>query len=238
MPVRLYWPHDASASSDAAANAPSAANVARVRAAFDDEFLYLAVEVPAAEPLKRERTVEPTGTAGGNPWGPEAIQFALGTADGDEVEHVLSLVPTAAEPVVVRLHRPGMALRNPLPGLPIEGWGEVPGSRVAITWRSGRAYYEAAISRKALTGLPWGAGRTWRFGFLIDGPGDMLPGGVSWREGQLVRYQPPMWHAAQWGEIPGDTGPQPSRTTFFPIGRPTAEVRSELGLVRSAGEAR
>lgn len=223
MKLALPWLDAATdtgpAKADVAANAPSAASVAQIRTAHDDDFFYISAEVPIRAPLKRERTVEPVAAGQvGNPWGPESIQVALGTTGSDLPEYVLALVPTATRPAVVLMHGPGMDRRTPLPGLPLQGWGELPGARSAIVSSGDRVVYEAAIPRKALAALPWGEGRSWQFDFLIEGPADSR--GVS--------------QVAQWAAVNDPLPWQTSRRTYFPLGRETVAARCELGLVREA----
>ena len=235
MAVRLPWLADGAApGAVVAANAPSAASVARVRAAFDEQFLYLSAEVPLRALLRRERTIDPVGLdQPGNPWGPESIQFALGTTAADTSEYLLALVPTATRPAVVLMRAPGMERRNPLPGLPVAGWGEMAGARAVISDAGDRAVYEAAIPRSPLAALPWGEGRRWRFDFLIDGPpheegAARLPG----EDGRSPQYPRTPWHSAGWTESMNPWTTQHSRSTFFPLGRRTPATGYEIGLTR------
>jgi hypothetical protein len=186
---------------------------ATLRMSYDAKYLYVAAEVEQPAPLNRVRTIEPTGTSAGNPWGVGSIQLALAPAEAAQPAYVLALAPTARRPVVVLLHAPGMDLRNPLPDRPIAGWGEVAGSSAAIVDAGAsaagrhRVVYEAAIPRAALTALPWSAGDRWNFSFLVQ-PAD----GVE----------------ADWSTAAGVFPWQSSATTFFPIG---IERRAAMGSV-------
>jgi hypothetical protein len=202
-------------------NAPSTGTVARVRAAFDEQFFYLSADVPTRLPLRRERTVDPVAAGQvGNPWGPESIQVALGTTGAARPEYVLVLVPTATRPAVVRMAAPGMERRTPRADLSIQGWGEVPESRCAIVSAGDRALYEAAIPRAALAALPWQEGARWRFGFLIEGPT---------YDARTPGYEELDWQAEEWPHR------GPSRVgTFFPLGYRRGAAANELGLIRTA----
>ena len=213
MPVPRPAPAESAAHTQP--NAPAGSAAVKVWTAHDSKTLYVAAEVPMATPLKRDRTVGPTGSAAmGNPWGPETIQLAFGRADDPQPAYVLALVPTAARPAVVRMHAPGMDRRNPLPDLPIKDWGEVPGARVAIVDAGDRAIYEAAIPREELAQLPWSRGRRWHVAVLVD-----LPGGAT----------------LQWAETADVFHWQSSRCTFFPLPRRCRAAVTQLGLVRAAG---
>lgn len=210
LTVPLVWPTvPGPATARVGVNEPTGSPVASLRAAHDDDFLYVAARMPMPEPLRRVRTVRPDGSPDGTPWGEGTIQLALGPAGAAEPSHVVALVPTARRPAVVRMLAPGMDPRNPVADLAAPLWGDVPGARVAIVEADGRAVYEAAIPRESLERLPWSRGSRWAMSLLVGGPG----GEVQW---------PADADGFHW---------QRNRRVFFPLGRPCRAITGELGLV-------